>query len=126
MRRSVSPNFNISDYALTYDQITFGDRYKWFPLIKLYEDAYAKLQQPRTQPKTILAQNRDFCAYVMSNTRNSASERVDIFHKLASYKTVHSGGRWRNNVGGPVQNKLEFQSKHKFLSPSKTKAHQDI
>lgn len=111
----VSPNFNISDYALTYDQITLGDRYQWLPLIKLYKEAYTNLQQPRTPPSTILSQNRDFCAYVMSNTSNSAPERVEIFDKLSSYKTVHSGGRWRNNVGGPVQDKLEFQSKHKFI-----------
>ena len=111
----VSPNFNLSDYALTYDQITFGDRYQWFPLIKLYQEAYANLQQPRTSPETILAQNRDFCAYVMSNTSNSAPERIEVFEKLSAYKTVHSGGRWRNNVGGPVKDKLEFQSKHKFV-----------
>jgi hypothetical protein len=95
--------------------MTFGDRYQWFPLIKLYQAAYDNLSRPRVPPETILAQDRDFCAYVMSNTSNSAPERTEIFDKLSAYKTVHSGGRWRNNVGGPVSDKLEFQSKHKFI-----------
>tara|TARA_B110001469_G_scaffold126247_2_gene143425 strand:- start:3870 stop:4856 length:987 start_codon:yes stop_codon:yes gene_type:complete len=111
----VSPNFNISDYALTFDQLEFGDRYHWFPLIKIYETAYANLARPRLATDTVLAQNRDFCAYVMSNTSNSAPERIEIFDKLSAYKQVHSGGRWRNNVGGPIQDKLAFQSKHKFV-----------
>lgn len=111
----VSPNFNISDYALTYDQIDFNDRYHWFPLIKLYGAAYASLASPRMAADTVAAQNRFFCAYVMSNTSNSAPERTEIFDKLSAYKQVHSGGRWRNNVGGPVKDKLAFQSKHKFV-----------
>lgn len=111
----VSPNFNISDYALTYDQIEFGDRYHWFPLIKLYEAAYANLSRPRLLAQTVVDQQRDFCAYVMSNTSNSAPERTEIFDKLSAYKSVHSGGRWRNNVGGPVSDKLDFQSQHKFV-----------
>jgi alpha(1,3/1,4) fucosyltransferase len=98
----VSPNFNISDYALTFDQIDFGDRYHWFPLIKLYETAYASFARPRLPAETIMAQKRDFCAYVMSNTSNSAPERTEIFEKLSEYKTVHSGGRWRNNTGIPI------------------------
>jgi len=111
----VSPNFNISDYALSFDQIDFGDRSHWFPLIKLYKNAYANLKHPRLAANTVLAQQRNFCAYVMSNTSSSAPERSEIFEKLSEYKTVNSGGRWRNNVGGPVSDKLAFQSKHKFV-----------
>ncbi|HAW20617.1 MAG TPA: hypothetical protein DCX14_10580 [Flavobacteriales bacterium] len=110
----VSPNFNISDYALAFDRMAFGDRSHWFPLIKLYETAYANFSRPRLPAETIMAQQRDFCAYVMSNTSNSALERTEIFEKLSEYKTVSSGGRWRNNISGPVSDKLKFQSEHKF------------
>ena len=51
----------------------------------------------------------------MSNTTDSAEERTRIFDMLSEYKQVNSGGRWRNNVGGQVSDKLEFQSKHKFV-----------
>ena len=37
---NVSPNFLISDYAMTFDRLEFGDRYIWLPLIKLYREAY--------------------------------------------------------------------------------------
>lgn len=110
----VSPNFNLSDYALAFDPISFGDRYCQLPLLKMYREAYAALCAPRADPKTILAQKDGFCAYVMSNMTNSAAERTDIFDLLSNYKPVHSGGKWRNNVGGPVADKIAFQSHYKF------------
>ncbi len=44
-----------------------------------------------------------------------ADARTRIFDLLSEYKQVNSGGRWRNNVGGRVPDKQEFQSKHKFV-----------
>ena len=111
----VSPNFNTSDYALAFDRMSFGDRNHWFPLIKLYTDAYNVLRNPRPKTDSIIKKKSDFCSYVMSNTKNSSDERVQIFELINPYKTVNSGGKWRNNVGGPVANKLEFQTKHKFV-----------
>lgn len=112
---NVSPNFNISDYALSFDKIQFGDRAIWLPLIKLYKEAYSALTAPRPNPMNVLQGKTGFCAYVMSNTSNSANERIRIFDLLSAYKTVHSGGRWRNNTGGRISDKLAFQSKHKFV-----------
>jgi len=112
---NVSPNFNISDYALAFDKMEFGDRYKWFPLFRLYTDAYQKLLQPRREPETVFTEKTMFCAYVMSNMKNSAPERTEIVDLLDTYKSVSLGGKWRNNVGGPVKDKLAFQSKAKFV-----------
>ena len=112
---NVSPNFGISDYAMAFDKMEFGDRYCWLPLIKLYREAYAALQTPRLPVDDVLKTKTDFCSYVMSSTRDSAPERTRIFDLLNEYKTVNSGGKWNNNVGGPVPNKLEFQSPHKFV-----------
>jgi hypothetical protein len=111
---NVTPNFAIADYAMAFDQLSFGDRYIWLPLIKLY-DAYKVLTLPRPFATKILAEKTDFCAYVMSNTKNSAPERTRIFELLSQYKQVNSGGKWRNNVGGPVKDKQAFQSRHKFV-----------
>ena len=119
----VSPNFNTSDYAAAFDRMVYGDRNHWFPLIKLYVDAYAALKNPRPPADEIINQKSDFCAYVMSNTKNSSDERVQIFDLLNAYKTVSSGGKWRNNVGGPVANKLEFQTKHKFAIAFENNSH---
>lgn len=112
---NVSPNFAISDYAMTFDQLEFGDRYIWLPLIKLYREAYSSFVSPREAVDKIMSQKTDFCGYVMSNTTNSASERTEIFDLLSAYKQVNSGGKWRNNVGGRVPDKRLFQSKHKFI-----------
>lgn len=119
----VSPDFNISDYALAFDRMVFGDRNNWFPLIKLYKDAYAALKSPRTLADETIKQKSGFCSYVMSNTKNSSPERVEIFDLLNAYKTVSSGGRWRNNVGGPVSDKLKFQSQHKFAIAFENNSH---
>ena len=43
---NVSPNFSISDYAMTFEKLSFGDRYVWLPLIKLYHEAYSVLPAP--------------------------------------------------------------------------------
>lgn len=112
---NVTPNFAVTDYAMAFDKLTFGDRYIWFPLIKLYREAYEALVTPRRPAAEVLKEKSSFCAYVMSNTKNSAEERTQIFDLLSAYKTVNSGGKWRNNIGGRVKNKLEFQAKHKFV-----------
>ena len=119
----VSPNFNTSDYAAAFDRMVYDDRNHWFPLIKLYVDAYAVLKNPRPPADEIINQKSDFCAYVMSNTKNSSDERAHIFDLLNAYKTVSSGGKWQNNVGGPVANKLEFQTKHKFAIAFENNSH---
>ena len=51
----------------------------------------------------------------MSNTKNSAPERTEIVEALERYKQVDCGGKWRNNVGGPVEDKIEFQRSRKFV-----------
>ena len=111
---NVSPNFNISDYAMAFDKMDFGDRYCWLPLFKIYREAYIALCAPRPTAGVALGQKSGFCAYVMSNTKDSAKERIGVFEALTKYKQVDSGGKWRNNVGGPVDDKVAFQSKYKF------------
>ena len=110
----VSPNFNISDYALAFDPIEFGDRYCRLPLIKLLS-SYPHLQTPRLPSNEVLSKKTGSCAYVMSNTKNSASEREQLVDALNTYKPVAMGGKWRNNVGGPVADKIQFQSAYKFV-----------
>ena len=110
---NVTPNFAISDYALAFERLDFGDRYQWIPLFKIH-GGHDSFSGPRPPAKEILAQKTDFCAYVMSNSTDSDDYRTQIFDKLSTYKQVNSGGRWRNNVGGPVENKVKFQSTHKF------------
>lgn len=111
---NVSPNFAISDYAMAFDRLEFSDRYLWLPLSRWSERRHRMLLAPRTDPAVVTARKTGFCAYVMSNTSGSDDARVRIFDLLNAYKQVSSGGRWRNNVGGAVEDKRVFQSAYKF------------
>ena len=51
----------------------------------------------------------------MSNTKNSAPEREQLVEAINQYKPVALGGKWRNNVGGPVEDKIAFQSAYRFV-----------
>lgn len=106
-----APDFNVCDYALGFEYMDFGDRYIRFPLWALYpqdtEPMLSKHQHVQLGDKT------DFCSFVVSNPHGNEA-RAQFMDLLSAYKTVHSGGRWRNNVAGPVADKLAFQRKHKF------------
>ena len=53
--------------------------------------------------RQILAQKTKFCSYVVSgHSRRRNKNRLEIFQKLSKYKQVDSGGRFMNNIGGPV------------------------
>ncbi|MEP2775476.1 MAG: glycosyltransferase family 10 [Luteolibacter sp.] len=111
----VVPDFNISDYAMAFEHMDYADRNCWMPLLRMYPSAYASLTAARPDPDRLLAEKTDFCSYVVSNLDDSAPERIEIFEKLSAYKPVLSGGKWRNNVGGRVADKIAFQSKSRFV-----------
>jgi len=54
-----------------------------------------------------------FCSFVVSNGRGDDKRRL-MFEALNRYKHVNSGGRYLNNIGGPVDDKIKFESTHKF------------
>lgn len=107
---NITPDFNACDYAIGFDYLDFGDRY-------LRQSNYYSINRGFD----LLSLNRDsvpdnkkrFCAFVVSN--GYASEyRVRLFEQLSKYKRVDSGGRFMNNIGGPVNDKREFDAMHKF------------
>ena len=111
----VTPDFNVCDYAIGFDRLSFADRYLRAPLYGLfqYKEAYQELLNPSPFLESDLKAKTGFCSFVYSNCF-AAKERVLFFEKLSQYKAVSSGGRYRNNVGGPVKDKRAFQAKHKF------------
>ena len=110
---NVLPDFNISDYAFGFARLSFGDRYHRLPLYRLYKPVYASLLRPRPPVDDLLRSKTGFCAFVASSPADAPSRRK-IVELLAAYKRVDLGGRWMNNVGGPVPNKYAFQSRYKF------------
>ena len=106
------PNFNFCDYAISFHHMNLRDRHLRLPLYVIYP-AFERL---RTQNRDIAesAFGREFCSALISNNNNCDSMRLDFLKLLNSYKTVASGGRYANNIGGPVEDKLEFISNYKF------------
>lgn len=110
---NVLPDFNLCDYATGYQYLDFGDRYYRLPLYRFYTSTYQRLLQPRRPVADMLADKSGFCAFVASNSAGDSARRR-IVELLNAYQPVAMGGRWMNNVGGPVPDKLAFQSHYKF------------
>jgi hypothetical protein len=119
---NVSPDFNLCDYAIGFDYLTFQDRFYRMPLYliaQFYSDAEIELaggmdftfQKPFLKEE--LAKKTGFCSFVYSNYL-AGGQREEIFYKLSEYKKVDAGGGYLNNVGGKIKNKLAFEMQHKF------------
>lgn len=111
------PDFSGCDYALTYDLINHNRHFRW-PLYAHhidFENAWNKLTQPRTKEecKQIIASKKKFCCMVVSNA--NAKERIIFFNELSEYKQVDSGGKYLNNIGGAITNKMDFIKDYKFV-----------
>jgi hypothetical protein len=105
------PDFNLYDYAIGFERLTLGDRYFRLPIYYLYANDFAAMQAKHEAVS--LDEKEHFCSFVYSNN-NASPHREAFLNKLNEYQTVSSGGRYRNNVGGPVADKLQFQLTHKF------------
>lgn len=106
------PDFNICDYAISFHPIRFGDRHLRLPLFVLYT-CFSDLDKKEKLSTEKLLQ-RKFCAFVVSNSKGADRKREDLFIKLNKYKKVDSGGRYLNNIGQPIADKLDFIKDYKF------------
>jgi len=111
---NVTPDFNICDYALGFQRLSFGDRYCRLPLFRLYnKGAYECLWQVRPPLDAVWRAKTGFCAGVISNAKGDPV-RLRIAELLSAYKRVDMGGSCGNNMGGPVADKHGFQARYKF------------
>lgn len=114
---NVTPDFNLFDYAIGFDEISFGDRYIRVPnyIMNPKYEQDIQLLKKRQMNIGLNYSERKFCATVVSNG-NANPMRDKIFDEISKYKQVDSGGKYRNNIGMPsgVPNKLEFQKNYKF------------
>ncbi|MBQ6067393.1 MAG: glycosyltransferase [Clostridia bacterium] len=108
----LTPDFNLCDYAIAFDSMSFGDRYLRYPLFAIGGRVENALRN-HVFSEADVADERGFCSFVVSNG-NANPLREAFFHQLSEYKTVASGGRFLNNVGGPVEDKLAFLGDYRF------------
>lgn len=100
---AMSPNFNIFDYALSYDgYLQNGDRVAQLPSPLIFPGK-AFLSNTHNDIMTLedarreLNNKKKFCNFIYSNW-NAHPNRDRLFYLLASYKRVDSLGRHLNNV----------------------------
>ena len=105
---NIAPPLNYCDYSFSFDYLNDERNYR-LPHYLLY-DGYYELQRPKIINESLV--KRKFCNFVVSN--NACQERNSFYTELSKYKKVDSGGRFANNIGGPVDNKVNFQSDYKF------------
>ena len=109
------PDFDYCDYAFTFDYIDDPRHYR-LPLYGMYLDPY-ELERGDYDVERIADEKTRFCSFVVSSQRGP--ERFDLFQKLSKYKKVDSGGKYMNNIGGPISpdydKKLEFIRSYKFV-----------
>lgn len=109
------PDFNLCDYALGFEYLNFGDRYMRFPLYYFYLEDMERMQTKHiiSNDYQLKKEKPGFCSFVVSNG-NGSNIRECFFKLLSKYKQVDSGGKFLNNIGGLIMDKLKFDSKHKF------------
>ncbi len=137
-----SPNFNLFDYAIGFDELDFNDRYLRMPLYyaslhykaqsvndttapyTLKTDSLYTLKKPshhfkENHPNLCAVVNnesdplkRGFASFVASNP--NAPIRNAFYDALNAIEPVTGGGSVRNTLGYNVKNKSEFLSQYKF------------
>jgi hypothetical protein len=114
---SAAPNWKECDYALTSRYLDDPSHLR-LPFYVLYGDARA-IVKGQEDPAKILARKTKFCSFVVGNQHPRKNKnRADFFQRLSRYKRVDSGGRFLNNIGGPVPGgtagKVQFLRDYKF------------
>ncbi len=121
------PDFNICDYAIGFDLMTYGDRYIRYPFYMQYigMDDFNKAKEKHLKVEDT-DPSRSFCCMVVSNKEYADPNRRRIFEELSAYKRVESGGRYLNNTGetGGVKDKCEFQNNFKFSLALENSSHE--
>jgi len=121
----VSPDFpsdfNQCDFAFTFDEHSQDGKNYRLPLYVHYPHAYGwgdlscitNRNSNSSEADRIRLQKTKFCNMVVSNSKRDR-KCEEFFYKLSQYKKVDSGGRYLNNIGGPVPDKLDFIKDYKF------------
>jgi hypothetical protein len=115
---NVRPNWKECDYAFSFDHPTDARNYR-LPLYRFYNEYEALYQARDVEP--LLAGKSRFCNFIYSNAR--AKERLRFLDALNKYRAVDCGGRLRNNVGGPLADKVAFQRACKFTIAFENSSH---
>ena len=112
----IVPDFNLFDYAIGFDDISFGDRYVRFPFCYFGVDSkHLSFGLNKKEAKNVLRQKDIFCNLIYWED-SIGGFRNELFNALSKYKKVDSYGRLLNNVGGRG---VSYKEKYDILRRSK-------
>jgi hypothetical protein len=116
-QESGPPDYTDCDYSFTCHHLE-DPRHCRLPLYVTYGSARSIVRAPG-EAEQILAGKTRFCGFVASNHHPRKNRnRLEMFERLSAYRRVDSGGRFMNNMGGPLPGwsagKVEFLRTCKF------------
>lgn len=105
------PNLTEVDYAIGHYHINYLDRYFKYSVF-LWEQLndINKIRQKVLNNPT----RKNFCAALISNSRISDGLRLIFIEELNKYKIIDMGGKYKNNIGRRIKDKIKFFSTYKF------------
>lgn len=110
---NVFPNFNICDYAIGPHDLKLEKRYLQLPIYLIKKGHFIKLPERKKLNKEDLKIKKEFCNFIYSN-KNGNPIRKEFFDELSKYKNIISAGKFLNNTGYAIKNKIEIQKQCKF------------
>jgi alpha(1,3/1,4) fucosyltransferase len=115
---TIRPNFNECDYAFTTYSIDDPRHMRLPYYVYEYGTPERLIRQPNDWDAS-LARRDKFCSFLTSSHHPRKNRnRASIFANLSTYKRVDSGGRFMNNIGGPLpgwfEGKIDWMRGYKF------------
>ena len=105
------PNLKEVDYAIGHYHINYLDRYFKYSIF-LWKN-FNNFIQIRQKVLNSPIRNK-FCAAVISNAHKSDGFRIRFIDELNKYKKIDMGGKYKNNIGRRIKNKIKFLLSYKF------------
>ena len=94
-----SADFTMSDYAIDFDDFTFGDRHMRYPLYLYRKDGPYQKRKKLTydEAKAILEQKKYFANFIFGHGAVTG-KREEVLEAFSKYKRVDCAGRYLNNM----------------------------
>lgn len=107
---NIRPNFSEFDLAISFDYNTHPKNIRLPLYTRLYDLTQLKAE---IKSSNKFPEKTKFCCMLVSNP--DCDFRNQFFEQLSNYKKVDSGGKYANNIGYAVPDKMDFIKDYKFV-----------
>lgn len=102
-------------YSITFEPTQGNNLQAGFPLFFNSNTINKDIDKLLNERQLNNFSNKKFaCAVISNNWSSKINFRINLVNIITKYKDIDYGGKWRNNVGGPVKDKIEFLNNYKF------------